>query len=58
MYIYIYPYIYIYIYTYPLDIIEDAYCDTPPPPVSRFLSTVVTVDMEGVELFVKCKPVR
>jgi len=41
--------IYIYIYIY----IEDAYGDTPPPPVSGFLTTAVTVDMEGVELFVK-----
>mgnify|MGYP006892650602 CR=1 FL=1 len=36
-------------------IIEDAYGDTPPPPVSGFLTTAVTVDMEGVELSVKRK---
>ena len=35
--------------------IEDAYGDTPPPPVSGFLTTAVTVDMEGVELSVKRK---
>ena len=52
------PYIYIYIYTHTFTYIEDAYGDTPPPPVSMFLMTVVTVDMEGVELFVERKSLR
>ena len=61
MYIYIsikvsiYVYLYIYLYIY---IIEDAYGDTPPPPASRLLSTAAAVDMEGVELFMKCKSLR
>ena len=38
-----------------LTFIEDAYGDPPPPPVSGFLTTAVTVDMEGVELSVKRK---
>ena len=45
--------IYICVYTHVF--IEDAYGDTPPPPVSGFLTTAVTVDMEGVELSVKRK---
>ena len=49
------PLLYIICYPPLLYIIEDAYGDTPPPPVSGFLSTAVTVDMEGVELSVKRK---